>query len=276
MKKVAVTGAFDNLKSRDVRLLQAAAKLGQVQVLLPTDETIRRLEGREPKFPLEERRYLMQAIRFVSEVLLVQDWKRVDTLPAGDFLQPDIWVVGEGEDNQARRDEAAEKGVVYKVIKDTELPDLSGGQLLLAKASGERPAGKKVLVTGCFDWFHSGHVRFFEEVSELGDLYVVVGHDENVRLLKGEDHPMFDQDERRYMVGAIRYVRQALISSGHGWLDAEPEFARVRPDMYAVNEDGDKPEKRAFCEEQGIEYVVLKRLPKPGLPKRVSTALRGF
>jgi glycerol-3-phosphate cytidylyltransferase-like family protein len=87
---------------------------------------------------------------------------------------------------------------------------------------------------------------------------------------------MFDQDERRYMVGAIRYVRQALISSGHGWLDAEPEFARVRPDMYAVNEDGDKPEKRAFCEEQGIEYVVLKRLPKPGLPKRVSTALRGF
>jgi hypothetical protein len=46
--------------------------------------------------------------------------------------------------------------------------------------------------------------------------------------------------------------------------------------MYAVNEDGDKPEKRAFCERQGIEYVVLKRLPKPGLPKRESTILRGF
>ena len=30
-------------------------------------------------------------------------------------------------------------------------------------------------MTGCYDWFHSGHVRFFEEVSELGDLYVVAG-----------------------------------------------------------------------------------------------------
>ena len=46
---------------------------------------------------------------------------------------------------------------------------------------------------------------------------------------------------------SIRYVKQALISTGHGWMDAEPEIERIKPDMYAVNEDGDKPEKRAFC-----------------------------
>ena len=135
---------------------------------------------------------------------------------------------------------------------------------------------KKVLVTGCYDWFHSGHVRFFEEVSELGDLYVVVGHDANLRALKGEGHPMFPQEERRYMAGSIRYVRQALVSTGHGWLDAEPELKRLKPDMYAVNEDGDKPEKGKYCRENGIEYVVLKRLPKEGLPRRESTVMRGF
>jgi hypothetical protein len=43
-----------------------------------------------------------------------------------------------------------------------------------------------------------------------------------------------------------------------------------------VNEDGDVPEKRAFCKEHGIEYVVLKRTPKEGLPERLSTNLRGF
>jgi len=43
-----------------------------------------------------------------------------------------------------------------------------------------------------------------------------------------------------------------------------------------VNEDGDVPEKRGYCAEQGIEYVVLKRVPAPGLPKRSSTDLRGF
>jgi glycerol-3-phosphate cytidylyltransferase-like family protein len=119
-------------------------------------------------------------------------------------------------------------------------------------------------------------VRFFEECSQLGDLYVVAGNDANVRLLKGEGHPLFPQDERRYVVGSCRYVKQALITSGMGWMDAEPEIALVRPHIYAVNEDGDKPEKRAFCEAHGIEYVVLKRAPKEGLPSRSSTDLRGF
>ena len=78
------------------------------------------------------------------------------------------------------------------------------------------------------------------------------------------------------MVQSIRYVKQALVSSGQGWMDAEPEIALIKPDIYAVNEDGDKPEKQAFCQEHGLDYVVLKRLPKEGLPRRKSTALRGF
>jgi cytidyltransferase-like protein len=133
-----------------------------------------------------------------------------------------------------------------------------------------------VIVTGCYDWLHSGHVRFFEECSHYGDLYVVVGNDKNVRYLKGEGHPLFSEDERRYMVHSIRFVKQALITSGMGWMDAAPEIERIRPDIYAVNEDGDKPEKRAFCAEHGLEYLVLKRAPKEGLPRRESTKLRGF
>jgi cytidyltransferase-like protein len=142
-----------------------------------------------------------------------------------------------------------------------------------SKTSSDRP---KVIVTGCYDWFHSGHVRFFEEVSQLGDLYVVVGHDANIRLLKGEGHPMYSQDLRRYMVGSIRFVKRSYVSSGNGWLDAEPEMERIKPDIYAVNEDGDVPEKREYCAEHGIEYRVLKRTPREGLPRRQSTDLRGF
>jgi cytidyltransferase-like protein len=131
-------------------------------------------------------------------------------------------------------------------------------------------------VTGCYDWVHSGHVRFFEEVSAYGDLYVVLGHDANLRLLKGPGHPLFPQDERRYVVGSIRYVTQALVATGHGWLDAEPEIQRLKPHIYAVNEDGDKGGKREYCAKAGLEYLVLKRTPAPGLPARTSTDLRGF
>ena len=59
-----------------------------------------------------------------------------------------------------------------------------------------------------------------------------------------------------------------------GWMPAPRSGSQ--PDIYAVNEDGDKPEKRVFCEEHGLEYVVLKRAPKEGLPRRESTVLRGF
>lgn len=76
------------------------------------------------------------------------------------------------------------------------------------------------------------------------------------------------------MVDSIRFVDQALVSSGEGWLDAAPEIARVRPDIYVVNEDGDHADKRAFCAREGIRYVVLSRQPKPGLPRRTSTELR--
>jgi cytidyltransferase-like protein len=139
------------------------------------------------------------------------------------------------------------------------------------------PTGhKKVIVSGCYDWLHSGHVRFFEEVSTLGDLYVVVGNDANVTFLKGAGHPLFGQDERRYMVQAVRFVYRAYVSTGWDWLDYAPQVEAVHPDLFAVNDDGDRPEKRQFCQEHGIEYVVLKRTPKEGLPRRESTKLRGF
>ena len=138
------------------------------------------------------------------------------------------------------------------------------------------PGRKKVVVTGCYDWFHTGHIRFFEEVSAYGDLYVILGHDANLRLLKGEGHPLLPQGERRYMVGSIKYVKQALISSGEGWLDADPEIQRLKPDIYAVNEDGDQGGKREYCARTGLEYLVLHRTPAPGLPRRSSTVLRGF
>lgn len=44
----------------------------------------------------------------------------------------------------------------------------------------------------------------------------------------------------------------------------------------AVNEDGDKGGKREFCQKLGIEYLVLKRSPAPGLPARSSTELRAL
>ncbi len=273
VKQVAVTGAFDNFGSRDVRFLEEASKLGDLRVLLWSDVAIGRLEGLRPKLPERERLYLLEAIRYVRDVQFVDDVFGPENLPSVHAKPLEIFVSSEASDTPARRDWAEALGLDYVVLKEQ---DTRGFKLPLFEPLPRLEGHKKVVVTGCFDWFHSGHVRFFEEAAGLGELYVVVGHDANIRLLKGEAHPLFSQDERRYLVNAVRHVSRALISSGHGWMDAEPEIALIQPDVYFVNEDGDKPEKRAFCHSHGIEFVVSKRIPRFGLPRRQSTELRGF
>jgi cytidyltransferase-like protein len=268
---VYVSGSFDDLRFKDYRFLEEAAKLGPVHAFLWSDETCHAATGKAPKFPQAEREYSLQAVRYISSLTLLTGTTDPDCLPSA--AVSGVWAVPGLTDNHNKHAWARRAGLGYRVIPENIL---AVAPLVPAAPENPQSARKKVVVTGCFDWFHSGHIRFFEEVSELGDLYVVVGNDANLCLLKGPGHPLFPAVERRYIAGAIRYVKEALISTGNGWMDAEPEFLKIKPDIYAVNEDGDKPEKAEFCKKYGITYRVLKRLPKEGLPRRQSTALRGF
>lgn len=267
--EVYVTGGFDDFRSNDVRFFQEASRLGKLSVLLWTDELYKRLIGQKPKFSYAERYYILQSIRYVDHVVQVDFLQDENNLPLEELLPPLIWAVVPAEDNEHKRRFCTANHIQYRVIhpQDTQGFPMPPAGIIPSKR-------KRVVVTGCFDWLHSGHIRFFEEVSSYGDLYVVVGNDKNVGFLKGEGHPMLSQQERLYMVQAVRFVSAAMLSSGYGWLDAKPEIEHIQPDYYAVNEDGDQPEKRAFCDAHGIQYIVLKRTPKDGLPARNSTDLR--
>lgn len=132
---------------------------------------------------------------------------------------------------------------------------------------------KKVFVSGCYDLLHSGHVEFFRQAAQYGDLYVGIGSDATIMELK-HHKTMFPEDERLFMVKAIRYVHDACINRGNGFLDFTPTVDALQPDIFVVNEDGSSEDKRRFCEERGIEYVVLKRVPADGLTARSSTDIK--
>lgn len=132
---------------------------------------------------------------------------------------------------------------------------------------------KKVMVSGCFDLLHSGHIAFFKEAARFGDLYVALGSDQTVYELKGRP-PVNSEDERLFMIKAVGDVKDAFISRGSGLLDFEDDFMRLRPDVFVVNADGHLPAKQQLCEAHGVEYVVLEREPHAGLTPRSSTALR--
>jgi hypothetical protein len=76
------------------------------------------------------------------------------------------------------------------------------------------------------------------------------------------------------MVKAIRYVTDACINTGSGYMDFIESVDRVKPDIFVVNSDGGSEEKRQFCKERGIEYVELERVPDAGLEARSTTSLR--
>ena len=132
---------------------------------------------------------------------------------------------------------------------------------------------KKVFVSGCYDMLHSGHVAFFEEAAEYGDLYVGIGSDKTINALKARKTVNTDA-ERLYMVKALKVVKDAWINQGGGLMDFLEEFKALQPDIFFVNADGHTPDKENLCKEMGIEYVVSKRIPHGNLPARSTTALR--
>jgi cytidyltransferase-like protein len=272
---VVVSASLDNLTSADVRFLHEASRLGRLHVRIPSDALLRRITGTAPAFPEAERRYLAESLRCVASVRVV-DRTLAEAMDDVARRYPTV-VVREGDEEPRLRARASARGMDVVDIRVEQLagfPEWFPGE---PDVPDLVPGGPdRTIVTGCYDWLHSGHIRFFMDAAATGELYVVVGSDRNVEFLKGVGHPLQREEERRYMVGAVRHVHRCLVSTGWGWMDAEPEIDRIRPRSYVVNEDGDQPDKREFCASHGIEYVVLRRVPHRGLPARSSTALRGF
>ena len=132
---------------------------------------------------------------------------------------------------------------------------------------------KKVFVSGCYDLLHSGHVEFFRQASQYGDLYVGIGSDQTILGYK-HHKTFYPEQERLFMVKSIKYVKDAFINQGDGIMDFIPTVDFVKPDIFVVNADGSSETKRRFCEERGIEYVVLQRTPAEGLKARSSTDIK--
>lgn len=272
MRAVVVEASLDNLRSDDVRFLEEAAAGGPLHVRIPSDALVAELTGAPPAFPAPERMFFAESIRWVAAAELVDRAlaRSTDALHAVAAAGASL-AVREEDEGSGLRAAAAARSVPYRSVTRAA----RSGFPVFEPAPPPNGA-PRVVITGCYDWLHSGHVRFFMDAAAYGALYAVIGSDRNVEVLKGPGHPLQREQERQYMVGAIRSVHECLVSSGSGWMDAEPEIADIRPTYYVVNEDGDQPDKRDFCRLRGIEYVVLKRVPHAGLPARSSTTLRGF
>ena len=69
-----------------------------------------------------------------------------------------------------------------------------------------------VFTNGCFDIVHRGHVELLKFCKSLGDTVIVgLNSDKSVKTLKGEDRPINNQEDRKFLLESIKYVDSVIV-----------------------------------------------------------------
>ncbi len=154
-KQVIVSGGFDDLRARQLRFLEEASKLGDVTVLLWPDETLQATTGKAPKFPPAERLYFLNSVRYVKRVLPTPPPPSTSALSCVAEIAAQVWVEEETDFHESHRRFCHEHGLAHCVLPGSRIAGFPEPPPIPSA-----PGRKKVIATGCYDWFHSGHVRF--------------------------------------------------------------------------------------------------------------------
>ena len=117
---------------------------------------------------------------------------------------------------------------------------------------------KIVLVGGCFDILHWGHIAFLKKAKKLGDyLVVALESDENTKKLKGPGRPIHTQRERQKMLGSLRFVDKVIaLSPMKSDSDYEKLVRKVNPDIIAVTKGDTK-------NTHGVKTIIIPKIKTP-------------
>lgn len=69
----------------------------------------------------------------------------------------------------------------------------------------------RVLVGGCFDILHLGHVRFLNSAKKHGVLIVALEDDNNLKAYKGVSRPIHRQNERAEVLSSLEAVDYVIL-----------------------------------------------------------------
>lgn len=120
MPKVFVSGCFDVLHSGHIAFLEEAASYGDVYVSIGSDATVMALKNRPTLYSEQERKYILEAIRYVTKVYIGPDTGKVlDFAPLLDEVKPDIFFVNADGTSDEKRAFVESKGIRYVVSTRT-------------------------------------------------------------------------------------------------------------------------------------------------------------
>ena len=96
--------------------------------------------------------------------------------------------------------------------------------------------GKTFAATnGCFDILHVGHVRYLQKTKALADYSIVMlNSDKSVKMIKGEDRPINNEQDRAELLSALSCVDYVVLFE-----EKSPAklLGDIKPDIYTKGAD---------------------------------------
>ncbi len=129
----------------------------------------------------------------------------------------------------------------------------------LAKTIDQIRGSKKIVFTnGCFDILHVGHIKYLQEARSLGDyLVLALNSDSSVKVLKGPERPLQNENDRAEILAALECVSFVTLFSEPTPLEI---IKAVRPDILVKGGDWpvDKIVGHDFVKARGGQTRSLK------------------
>ncbi|MFX1565974.1 MAG: adenylyltransferase/cytidyltransferase family protein [Promethearchaeota archaeon] len=122
-KRILIAGTFDILHPGHVFLINEAAKLGEVIVVIARDENVLHTKGHPVIVPEKQRLFMVEALKGVAKAVLGNPGD--DFISIVEELQPDILLLGPNQDFSLEKiqNRLDEKGMITRVVRLEQLFD---------------------------------------------------------------------------------------------------------------------------------------------------------
>lgn len=122
-----------------------------------------------------------------------------------------------------------------------------------------------VLVGGCFDILHFGHIQFLQNAKDAGDYLVVALEPDESIIHHKKRLPIHNQKERAHNLLALRSVDQViLLPSLQGFDDYQLLVKNINPQIIAITHgDPQISNKQKQAEAIGAELLIVSQRIEP-------------
>lgn len=119
-----------------------------------------------------------------------------------------------------------------------------------------------VLVGGCFDILHRGHIYFLNEAKKKGNVVVLLESDESVKKMKSKNRPINNQKDRSLILSCLKMVDYVINLNGvlkHS--DYDRIIKVINPKLIGATAGDKKIEhKERQTEKFGPKLLIIKRV----------------